>query len=242
MEIRICKDCKLAFEYEKAPLTYNYFCSKLCYDRDWRKHNREKHNARARTYQKKCREAKRLPGTCKNCNIVFFRKWTREFCSDTCQQSYYQRSNRKLVNKWRDKYYHAARQKTPWQFILMSIRSRAKKDNIPFNLTKEWCITRWTGRCELCNLPFVLNEKRHPLSPSIDKIDPNKGYVQNNCRFVLWGVNAMKGIGTDEDVFVIANALTTKHVHMGLLGETPAHNPSTSDAFYQTNLGIPLLR
>jgi hypothetical protein len=45
------------------------------------------------------------------------------------------------------------------------------------------------------------------FSPSIDRIDPEIGYLETNCRFVLFAINGLKGRGTDADLFAIAHAL-----------------------------------
>lgn len=45
------------------------------------------------------------------------------------------------------------------------------------------------------------------FSISIDRIKPELGYVPGNVRFLLAGVNDLKGTGTDEDVLTIAHAL-----------------------------------
>lgn len=39
---------------------------------------------------------------------------------------------------------------------------------------------------------------RHPYTPTIDKIDPNKGYTKDNCRIVIWWYNLSKSIWNDE--------------------------------------------
>lgn len=97
----------------------------------------------------------------------------------------------------------------PWKYMLRSRRSDAERKQIPFDLTNEWAAARWTGRCELTNIPFVVNDKPgpHPFSGSCDRVDPALGYVQSNCRFILFGCNSAKGSGTDEDLFTIAEAL-----------------------------------
>lgn len=98
--------------------------------------------------------------------------------------------------------------KFPWRKVINSARSRCcRNKNIPFDLTPEWGEARWTGFCELTALPFKLDSNKiHPYSPSIDRIDPSLGYIQGNCRFVLFGINALKGSGTDEDAYCIASS------------------------------------
>jgi hypothetical protein len=106
-----------------------------------------------------------------------------------------------------------AKARQPWTTIFTGVRHRALAKNIPFDLTREWCIARWTGRCELTGIEFALNtKKRDSFAPSIDKIDPDKGYVQSNCRFILWAVNAFKFTGTDETMYSIARTLITNRI------------------------------
>lgn len=105
--------------------------------------------------------------------------------------------------------YAAARITLPWRNSLNSSRARAKQAGIPFALTREWCIARWTGRCEVTGIEFVMSRGRHPYlySPSLDRIDAKRGYVPDNCRFVIHAVNALKGAGTDADMLEIASAI-----------------------------------
>lgn len=101
-----------------------------------------------------------------------------------------------------------AKARQPWLPILSGIRHRSLKKQLPFDLTREWCETRWTGRCELTGIEFALNTtKRDSFAPSIDKINPNEGYMQSNCRFVLWAINAFKFTGTDETMYDLARTL-----------------------------------
>lgn len=104
-----------------------------------------------------------------------------------------------------------AKARCPWLPLLTGARHRCLNKNLPFDLTTEWCDVRWTGRCELTDLEFDLrNTGRSVFSPSIDRIEPRKGYVQDNCRFILFGVNLFKFTSSDEDMFRIAKALV-KH-------------------------------
>lgn len=105
--------------------------------------------------------------------------------------------------------YHATRTFLPWLNAFRGSKQRAKNRNTPFTLTKDWCETRWTGRCEVTNIEFVLSTKRSPylFSPSLDQIIPGLGYTPENSRFVLHAVNALKGEGTDLDMLLIAQAI-----------------------------------
>ncbi len=43
--------------------------------------------------------------------------------------------------------------------------------------------------------------------PSIDRIVPSEGYTDENTQVVVWAYNAAKGIGTSNDVMILARAL-----------------------------------
>ena len=105
----------------------------------------------------------------------------------------------------------AALDTAPWAKLLMSAKHRAKKKGVPFGLTAEWARERWTGKCELTGIAFLLKIWDSPgprmFAPSIDRKLPALGYMPDNCRFTLWAVNAFKSEGTDADMLLIAHAL-----------------------------------
>lgn len=187
------------------------WCSNRCYQKNWEKNNRDYVNARMRAYQKKRREAARTPKTCAGCGNVFSPTHkTSDYCSQKCRMRFYTKSNRKAVNGWRDKYYRKTRVSVPWQFTLMALKSRAKRRGLAFDLDSEWASSRWTGNCELSGIPFVLDgTTRNPFTLSVDKIDPKKGYTKDNCRFILWALNAFKGESDDATMLKIARILVT---------------------------------
>lgn len=203
-------------------------CSPECRGIYYRKTHREDERRRARDWRLNNPEKYALLnhaeppryGTCKNCDAVFRIRTTGKFCSISCRGKY----RRKTQPEWyraaylRDKprsnalsrkRYHATRQKAPWEILLTAAKVRAKKRGLPFDLTYEWAKARWTGCCEVSGLPFEQPAKRSPFSASIDQIEAKIGYTQNNCRFVLWGINSMKGIGSYEDVFKISAAISS---------------------------------
>jgi hypothetical protein len=105
---------------------------------------------------------------------------------------------------------YAARQNLPWKSLLRTAEARAKRKKVPFLLDAAWAAARYTGFCELTGLPFSLAARGSGptrLSPSIDRIVPSVGYTPDNCRFVLWQVNAFKYDGTDAEMLVLAQAI-----------------------------------
>lgn len=101
-----------------------------------------------------------------------------------------------------------ARQRDVLPFLVRAARYRAKKRGLPFELTVEWARGIWTGRCAVTGIAFRIGDGcQTSFSPSIDKIVPELGYTPSNSRFVLAGINSLKGNGTDEDVRYVAAAI-----------------------------------
>lgn len=85
--------------------------------------------------------------------------------------------------------------------MLATCRSRAKKHGMDFDLTAEWILERLESGCELTGLSFKLEAgSRDAMSPSVDRIDSSGGYTKDNCRVILWGLNAAFGTW-GEDAF-----------------------------------------
>ncbi len=99
----------------------------------------------------------------------------------------------------------------PWQKLLQGSRARARAKGLPFDLTAEWMKARYTGRCEITGIEFVPATGRGPraFSPSIDRIVPSKGYTMDNCRFIVFAVNAIRGTMTDGEMFELAARLVS---------------------------------
>ena len=74
---------------------------------------------------------------------------------------------------------------------------RAKKTDVPFNLTESLPDIEWVvdvGRCEMTGVRLDFTSVRRTWrSPSLDRIVPELGYVTGNVRVVCWGMNAALG-------------------------------------------------
>lgn len=104
---------------------------------------------------------------------------------------------------------HQSRCDTPLPFLWRSAKDRAARKGVPFDLTKEYLSTIWLGHCAVTGMPFRTGEGFGPkfFSPSLDRIEREKGYVEGNVRFVIWAVNVMKYDGTDDDLLAVAQAI-----------------------------------
>ncbi len=100
--------------------------------------------------------------------------------------------------------------RNPARTLLTTTKTRARLKGLEWGLTDEYFYGRLAPmRCEVSGLPLIFDGRKHgPWRPSVDKIDPNKGYTPDNVQIVCWIYNRAKHIGPDEDVMILAKALT----------------------------------
>jgi hypothetical protein len=89
---------------------------------------------------------------------------------------------------------------------LRKIKNRCTKENLECDLDLDWMFERLQKPCSVTKLNFVFNRSkgpgnRHASSPSVDRINPYKGYTKDNCRMVVWWYNAAKQRYSDLEVW-----------------------------------------
>lgn len=88
---------------------------------------------------------------------------------------------------------------------------RAAKDRHPdVTITKEWITEKiLKGRCEVTGIEFESSVEKpaRPFTPSLDRIDPTRGYHEDNVQVVCWIYNRAKGVQDFEAVLKMAKAL-----------------------------------
>jgi hypothetical protein len=189
--------------------------------RAWHEAHREEANARRRN-----RRLEHLDEEREN-----VRRWHSEHPDEarTLRQQWYAKNGEAQRSKMRERYKRLAveqperlaregqkreqraRDLYPWMKLLAGASRRAGKKGLEYSLTPKWAEARWTGRCELTDIPFDLTRPGtpggRPFSPSIDRIDAAKGYTPENSRFVLWAINSMKSSGDNSKVLSVALAI-----------------------------------
>lgn len=89
----------------------------------------------------------------------------------------------------------------PWMRTLNSAKTRAKEDNLPFDLTAEFLKKLYdqnNGICPVLKIPITDN---NPLS--IDRIIPELGYIQSNVRLISWRANTLRNNATLSELRLI---------------------------------------
>ena len=96
------------------------------------------------------------------------------------------------------------------------IRWRAKKANLEFDLTVEDVIELCSvTHCPLLGTPLTvahetLGKGQRRNVPSIDRIDPSKGYTKNNVWTISQRANTIKQDSTWQELYQLALNLKTK--------------------------------
>lgn len=96
------------------------------------------------------------------------------------------------------------------------IRDAATDLDLEF-LAEVWRVQ--DGRCALSGVPMLLprnslewERRTHdPWKPSLDRIDPRKGYVRGNVRFVTVMANLARSTFSDAEVVAFCRAVVTHH-------------------------------
>lgn len=108
-------------------------------------------------------------------------------------------------------------EQTPFRWFLKVVRARADKKG-PSNLTPEYLSSLWEnqrGTCPLTGWDLVLPQSTvgwidgaSPRNASLDRIDPSKGYVEGNVRFIAVMANYARSTFSDDDVINFCRAVT----------------------------------
>ena len=74
-------------------------------------------------------------------------------------------------------------------------KHRAKRKCLEFDIEKEDIII--PEKCPVFGTPLNFDHKNNV--PTLDRIDPNKGYIKNNIKVISFKANRLKNNGTIED-------------------------------------------
>jgi len=105
-----------------------------------------------------------------------------------CRKQYKIEYRKKLKNNPRSRILHN---------MMKNSRSRAKELNLPFDLDKKFLDSILGTRCPVFNVPFYMGcgkqgEEVNPFTPSLDRLDNNKGYIKTNIRIICFRANRLK--------------------------------------------------
>lgn len=94
--------------------------------------------------------------------------------------------------------------KDPRYGMYIGAKSRSKKSGIEFNITLDDIIV--PSLCPILNIPlFTSNLVVSPNSPTIDRIDNDKGYIKGNIIIISFKANTIKNSATIDDIGRVYN-------------------------------------
>lgn len=100
------------------------------------------------------------------------------------------------------------REKNPEIYLLCNPRQRAEKKGWEFNLTPEDVII--PTHCPVFGVKLDPVGSGTNYTPSIDRIDPSKGYIKGNIRVVSWRANTLLSDGSLKEFEDIVKFLKEK--------------------------------
>jgi len=91
-------------------------------------------------------------------------------------------------------------------YLFKSAKERAVKNNIIFSITKDDIRNIYRTKCPIFNIELFV-DKSNSNSPTIDRIDPNVGYVDSNIRMISYKANRSKSNSSFKEYNMLLNNL-----------------------------------
>jgi hypothetical protein len=138
---------------------------------------------------------------CKLCANEYYKE-NKEKMKPRRQAHYRQNKDQKCAYRRAYAKQHRGTMDYTLRQLLVKAKSRAKENNLSFDLTIEWLETMVISHCPITLQPIdwakeqVIDGRPGPNSPSIDKNIPELGYIQSNCAIISYRANSIKSNGT----------------------------------------------
>jgi len=183
---------------KKTPRQFEYIEERRCYKCAQIKNRKEFHKDSYDKFglQKKCK-------LCTSERNTLYASEHREYFKLKGKEKYNKEHNPARYARYRESYLkrrqeYSSSVRGRFFDLLSSAKIRAKKNKLEFNLDIEWLLDLFDnqyGKCLLTGLELdfithpVSGSRYTPMSPSLDKINPEKGYTKDNVRLVCTAIN-----------------------------------------------------
>lgn len=152
-------------------------------------------------YHKDKRTKDNLYKWCKECKKEYDKKYRKTDKVKNLYKSISYRNRKREYKKFRS-------ESDPRLQMFISAKSRAKQNNLAFNIQLEDIII--PEYCPLLDIrlerkPYGQGGSFQANSPSLDKIIPELGYIKNNIMVISMKANAMKYNATIEELKTFSN-------------------------------------
>lgn len=117
-------------------------------------------------------------------------------------QKKYRKENKEYLREYSKVYQRNHYKKYPEKYLYWSIKGRASKQGLPFDLTLE-DLGEVPSHCPILGIPIKRNTgglSRAQDSPSVDRIIPELGYVKGNIQIISMRANVMKNDASPEQL------------------------------------------
>ena len=178
---RKCEDTQIELENKKDGLYKCFCCGQWLSPEDFTLAGKEKAGKIMYAYRDG------LKRYCKKCKHEKDKEHRRNYDQDT-------KLYKMLQSRW------------------LGARDRANRHNLQFDLTKEFLQELWNkqkGLCALSGIPmtYELDSGRTFTNVSIDRINTNLGYTQDNIQLVCMAVNQMKSDMSLQELYMFCESI-----------------------------------
>jgi hypothetical protein len=95
--------------------------------------------------------------------------------------------------------------------ILRHSKKRAKKIGVDHSIDREYLESILTDTCPIFNVKFISNGNLNDWSMTLDRINPQKGYVKGNVQFLSHKANRMKSNASIEELKTFAEYIQKEY-------------------------------
>ncbi len=115
-------------------------------------------------------------------------------------------NNKEYKKKISNEYYHRTKKENGIKYLLKYAKTRATKKGREFFLIESDIII--PKYCPILKVELEFGHGRY--SPSIDRIDSNKGYTKDNIQIISAQANRMKGDSSREELLTFCKSVLDK--------------------------------
>lgn len=129
-------------------------------------------------------------------NIRYGKSYQCKECRKEYQDKWNKMERAKEIHALNEK---IRRERHPERTMVVNAKIRARENGLEFNLKKEDIVI--PEFCPVLGIKLVFGTgKLHDNSPTLDRIDNNKGYTKDNIQVISWRANKIKGYATIDDL------------------------------------------
>lgn len=129
-------------------------------------------------------------------NRLKYQSWCKECSKNYKTAAVRHKQRHKNIEKYNEQK-RASRKRNPITYMLKAARKRARFLGLEYNLNNsDISIPKY---CPVLGIELVVGGPNKDFSPSLDRIDNNKGYIKGNVIVVSYRCNRIKNNSNEEE-------------------------------------------